>query len=72
MAFEGVSVALAMYALIQFYFQTKEELKEKRPFMKLLCIKLVIFFCFWQTVSYSPLDLAFETLPRSTQICIRI
>lgn len=51
MVFEGFSVTFAMYALIQFYHQTRGELAHQRPFMKLLCIKLVIFFCFWQSVS---------------------
>ena len=48
--FEGISVTLAMYCIFHFYFQIKAEIAEHRPFMKLLCIKLVIFFSFWQTV----------------------
>ena len=39
-----------MFCLIQFYIQLREDLAEHRPFMKVLCIKLVIFFSFWQTV----------------------
>lgn len=49
--FNAASVTVAMFCLIQFYIQLRVDLAEHKPFMKVLCIKLVIFFSFWQTVS---------------------
>ncbi|KAF2400850.1 DUF300-domain-containing protein [Trichodelitschia bisporula] len=53
MVIEGTSVSVAMYCVIQFYFQLKTDLAEYRPFLKVLCIKLVIFFSFWQAIVIS-------------------
>jgi hypothetical protein len=47
----ALSVTVAMYCLIQFYVQLKRDLAHHKPFLKVCCIKLVIFFSFWQTVS---------------------
>jgi len=49
-AFECASVFIAMFCLVQFYIQLRFDLAEHKPFLKVLCIKLVIFFSFWQTV----------------------
>lgn len=47
---EAASVSIAMFCLIQFYLQLRTDLAEHKPFLKVLCIKLVIFFSFWQSV----------------------
>lgn len=53
---EGGCVSVAMYCLIQFYVQLKEDLAEHRPLLKVAAIKLVIFLSFWQTVgTFSPI-----------------
>lgn len=66
--FEAASVTIAMYCLIQFYIQLKEDLAPHRPFMKVLCIKLVIFFCFWQSWIISLLTADSGPLKASKQI----
>jgi hypothetical protein len=48
--FESASVTVAMFCLVQFYIQLKEKLGDYRPALKIICIKLVIFFSFWQSV----------------------
>lgn len=50
MVIEAGCVTIAMYCLIQFYVQTKDDLVEHRPLLKVTAIKLVIFLSFWQNV----------------------
>ncbi|OCL04802.1 DUF300-domain-containing protein, partial [Glonium stellatum] len=68
MLFEGGSVCIAMYCLIQFYFQLRGDLAPHRPFLKILCIKLVIFFSFWQTLVISFLTSSNGPLKPSSKI----
>ncbi|KAL4737505.1 organic solute transporter Ostalpha-domain-containing protein [Aspergillus similis] len=49
LAIECVAVTIAMYCLIQFYIQIKDEISEHKPFLKVASIKLVIFLSFWQS-----------------------
>ncbi|OKL57467.1 hypothetical protein UA08_06929 [Talaromyces atroroseus] len=46
---ESVAVTIAMYCLIQFYMQIHKDIAQYKPFLKILCIKLVIFLSFWQS-----------------------
>lgn len=45
---QGAFVLIAMYCLIQFYKQLRDDLVPHKPGLKLLCIKLVMFLLFWQ------------------------
>jgi hypothetical protein len=46
---QGACVLTAMYCLVQFYVQLKDDIAPHRPFLKVLCIKLATFLGFWQT-----------------------
>ncbi|ODQ52260.1 DUF300-domain-containing protein [Saitoella complicata NRRL Y-17804] len=48
---DSISVSIAMMAVIEFAYEMTEELKPYNPVGKLLCIKMIIFFVFWQTVA---------------------
>jgi Organic solute transporter Ostalpha len=53
MVIEATAVTIAMYCLIQFYIQIKDDIAQHKPLLKVLAIKLVIFLSFWQTIGIS-------------------
>ncbi|CAO3572092.1 unnamed protein product [Mortierella alpina] len=59
------SVTVAMYALVLMYVTIKDEIQDKKPFLKFLCIKLIIFIVFYQTVLLSILG-HFEVFEATT------
>ncbi|KAK6917483.1 Organic solute transporter subunit alpha/Transmembrane protein 184 [Dillenia turbinata] len=44
----NISVSLALYSLMLFYHVFAKELGPHKPMAKFLCIKGIVFFCFWQ------------------------
>ncbi|KAG8980694.1 hypothetical protein FRB93_009067 [Tulasnella sp. JGI-2019a] len=52
-AVDFVSISVALYGLILFYVLTKEELKGRRPLAKFMCIKLIVFFTFYQSFVFN-------------------
>lgn len=55
---ESIAVSIAMYCLIQFYYQIRQDVAQYSPFLKILAIKLVIFLSFWQSTVISFLSSA--------------
>nr|POF00159.1 transmembrane protein [Quercus suber] len=46
----NISVSLALYSLVVFYHVFAKELAPHNPLAKFLCIKGIVFFCFWQGI----------------------
>eukprot|EP01094_Clydonella_sp_ATCC50884_P021035 TRINITY_DN4519_c0_g1_i1.p1 TRINITY_DN4519_c0_g1~~TRINITY_DN4519_c0_g1_i1.p1 ORF type:complete len:494 (-),score=118.37 TRINITY_DN4519_c0_g1_i1:165-1646(-) len=53
---DNISITIAMYWLILFFYVTEQELAPARPIPKFVCIKAVIFLTFWQGVTISILS----------------
>lgn len=47
----NISVSMALYALVIFYHVFAKELAPHKPLAKFMCIKGIVFFCFWQGVA---------------------
>ncbi|KAK9089418.1 hypothetical protein Scep_028500 [Stephania cephalantha] len=46
----NISVTLALYSLMVFYHVFAKELEPHKPLTKFLCVKGIVFFCFWQGI----------------------
>ncbi|KAJ6935381.1 hypothetical protein NC652_010407 [Populus alba x Populus x berolinensis] len=46
----NISVSVALYSLVLFYHVFAKELAPHKPLAKFLCIKGIVFFCFWQGI----------------------
>lgn len=51
----NVSVSLSLYCLALFWYCLHDDLKPYRPLSKFLCIKVIIFFSYWQGLVMSVL-----------------
>ncbi|KAF9346142.1 hypothetical protein BGX34_004157 [Mortierella sp. NVP85] len=47
------SASIALYCLVLFYQTINLEIQEHSPFLKFMCVKMVVFFCYWQTIVIS-------------------
>eukprot|EP00927_Polykrikos_kofoidii_P056081 TRINITY_DN50264_c0_g1_i1.p1 TRINITY_DN50264_c0_g1~~TRINITY_DN50264_c0_g1_i1.p1 ORF type:complete len:427 (-),score=35.45 TRINITY_DN50264_c0_g1_i1:111-1391(-) len=47
---DNVSVSASLYFLVLYYMATKSGMSEHSPFAKFVCIKIVLFFSFWQSM----------------------
>jgi hypothetical protein len=73
MGIEAVAVTIAMYSIIQFYYQVRRDIAEHSPLIKVLAIKLVIFLSFWQTIAISLLTSSGAIKPTSKfRLCIEM
>lgn len=49
----NVSIFIALYSLAMFWRVINDDVQPFRPVPKFLCIKGILFFCFWQSITIS-------------------
>eukprot|EP01113_Clastostelium_recurvatum_P043513 TRINITY_DN7215_c0_g1_i1.p1 TRINITY_DN7215_c0_g1~~TRINITY_DN7215_c0_g1_i1.p1 ORF type:complete len:483 (-),score=95.89 TRINITY_DN7215_c0_g1_i1:44-1492(-) len=49
----NICVTIALYVVVIFYQSASDLLAPYQPLLKFTCIKIVVFFCFWQSVAIS-------------------
>lgn len=49
----NISICIALYCLAVFWIVINDDVKPFRPMPKFLCIKGILFFCFWQSIAVS-------------------
>ncbi|KIM23098.1 hypothetical protein M408DRAFT_11734 [Serendipita vermifera MAFF 305830] len=49
----NISIFVALYCLAVFWMVINDDVKPFRPMPKFLCIKGILFFCFWQSIFIS-------------------
>lgn len=67
---DNFSCFWALYALAIFYHTLGEELQPVKPFTKFLCVKMIVFFSFWQSLAIDilvKLKIITHTLTYSTE-----
>jgi Organic solute transporter Ostalpha len=64
----NISVSMALYALVLFYHVFAKELAPHKPLAKFMCIKGIVFFCFWQVTFFNLFSFSKNeyTMPVST------
>lgn len=65
----NISVSLALYSLVVFYHVFAKELEPHKPLTKFLCVKGIVFFCFWQVISSYPILIFFSSKMVAKTLC---
>lgn len=66
---ENLSVMIAFYGLLSFYYATARNISMYNPWPKFLCIKGVVFVTFWQSVGIGAMyTLGFATESEASQM----
>lgn len=65
---ECVAVAIAMYCVIQYYVQFKQDMLYHKPGIKVVAIKGVIFLSFWQSTVISIASSWLNIIPSSAKL----